>query len=83
MASYYFVFECDKCGKPAIAIIGASVRRQDEIISENMTYDAVCNNKHESTYFFKQILDVQRKLTPQEKQENPELLGDDRFVDIE
>lgn len=83
MATYYFSFECDKCGKTAFVAIGADVKRQDEILAEDMTYDAVCEDKHESAYFFKQILDVHRKLTPLEKQMYPELLQDDRFVDIE
>lgn len=83
MASYYFSFKCDTCGKIAVAAIGISVERQDEIFSEDMTYDAACEDGHKSTYFRQQIAEVHRKLTPLERREFPELLGDSRFVDVD
>lgn len=84
MASYHLSFKCDTCEEIAVAsIVGINTYRQEEIFSTNAAYEAVCNNGHRSTYFVAQLVEVHRKLSPLERQAEPELLEDDRFVDIE
>jgi len=84
MPSYYFSFKCDVCGEIAVApIIGVNSLRQEELFAKDATYDAACEKGHKSTYFRSQIVEVHRKLSSLEKQLEPELLGDDRFVDID
>jgi hypothetical protein len=85
MASYYLTFRCDVCGENAVhPIIGVNTYRQEELFSPTEKYPASCKNGHQSIYFLAQLLQpVPRKLTPLERETEPELLGDDRFVDIE
>ncbi len=84
MASYYLSFRCDLCEEiAAAAIIGMDTYRQEEIFAPKTTYPASCENGHRSTYFLSQLIKVHRKLSPIERQTEPELLGDRRFVDIE
>lgn len=83
MAFYYFSFKCDTCGDVAVSAKGIGVERQDELFSKDATFDAACQRGHKSTYFLPQIVEVHRKLTPLERQEYPEIVGDNRFVDIE
>ena len=83
MPSYYLTFRCDNCGEAAIApIIGLSSRKQDQLFASDAKYDATCANGHRSTYFCSELIRVHRKLSPMERQTEPELLGDERFTDI-
>ena len=83
MASYYLSFRCDFCDKiTVVAITGISTYRQEEVFSPYATYDATCNGGHRSSYFRKQITEIHRKLSPLERQTEPELLGDRRFIDV-
>jgi hypothetical protein len=83
MASYYLSFKCDFCDKIAVvAITGINTYKQEEIFSADATYDATCERGHRSTYFRNQITEIHRKLSLLERQTEPELLGDRRFVDI-
>ncbi len=82
MASYYLSFRCDLCEEIAVAAI-IRMDRQEEIFAPKTTYPARCENGHRSTYFLSQLIKVHRKLSPIERQTEPELLGDRRFVDIE
>jgi hypothetical protein len=84
MASYYLSFKCDFCERIVVAAItGINTNRQEEIFSPDATYDATCEDGHRSTYFRNQITEVHRKLSPLERQAEPGLLADRRFVDIE
>jgi hypothetical protein len=84
MASYYLSFRCDLCEELAgAAIIGLETHRQDEIFAPETTYPATCKNGHRSTYFLSQLIKVHRKLMPIERQIEPKLIGDHRFVDIQ
>lgn len=83
MASYYLRFKCDFCDKTVVvAITGIRTYKQEEIFSADANYEGTCENGHQSTYFRNQITEVRRKLSPLERQTEPELLGDRRFVDI-
>jgi hypothetical protein len=83
MASYYLSFKCDFCDKTiVVAITGINTYKQEEIFSPDATYDGICKNGHRSTYFRNQITEVYRKLSPLERQAEPELLGDRRFLDV-
>jgi len=83
MASYYPSFKCEVCGKIAVApIIGINTYKQEEVLSPDATYNATCEDGHRSIYFGSQIVKVHRKLSPLERQSEPELLEDHRFVDI-
>jgi hypothetical protein len=84
MASYYLRFRCDLCEELAFAaIIGLNTCRQEEIFAPKTTYPASCGNGHRSTYFLSQLIKVHRKLSPIERQTEPDLLGDRRFLDME
>ena len=81
MASYYLSFKCDTCGEIAVAAIGLSPDRQQELFSADSMYEAQCQQGHQSTYFIAQLVEIHRKLTQLER-EDPNLLKDDTFVDI-
>ena len=83
MASYYLSFKCDFCDKTVVvAITGIHTYKQEEMFSADATYEGACEEGHRSTYFRNQITEIHRKLSPLERQTEPELLGDRRFVDI-
>ncbi len=84
MASYYLSFKCDTCGEIAVApVLGVNLTRHDEIFASNATHDSTCAKGHKSVYFTNQIVAVHRKLSPSERASFPELLNDERFIDIE
>jgi len=84
MPSYYLSFKCDACGKIAVApILGVSSHKQEELFSPDAAYEATCEDNHKSVYFVSQLVKVHRKLSALERAGEPELLDDDRFIDIE
>ncbi|MGH9756772.1 MAG: hypothetical protein ACRD4M_03480, partial [Candidatus Acidiferrales bacterium] len=71
-------------GKVAVcSILAVSSHKQEGIFAQDHTYDATCADGHKSIYFLNQMVEVHRKLSPLEQQTEPELLNDDRFVDLE